>query len=257
VLESQVLKNEQSLATSPSPSLDEQRSLADRADADFARIKELLEDGKVSRLDAVRLNNEFRRIGPERDRLLKNEMAMIEGQLQYYENELTSVELALLQDSLHDRFEHDLVQERLPQERWAAGEALLAELEHKHRGLLVRRRLALEKLTDRASHTLQQVSRRLAILDEEYGFIRTSIFWVRDQDPIGLATLAQTARELNHLVRGFWRLAAEAVKPALWSRSSAEFLVAMSGVLAFPFAFLRLRRVLAALRDRDLPLSST
>ena len=57
---------------SPSPSYDEQKTLADHADIDFASIKELLEDGKVSRLDAIRLNNEFRRIGPERDRLLKN-----------------------------------------------------------------------------------------------------------------------------------------------------------------------------------------
>ncbi len=36
------------------------------------RIKKLLEDGNVSRLDAIRLNNEFRRIAPERDRLIKN-----------------------------------------------------------------------------------------------------------------------------------------------------------------------------------------
>ena len=53
----------------------------------------------------------------------------------------------------------------------------------------MRRRVALEKLSERASHTLQQVVRRLGILDEEYGFIRTQIFWVRDQDPIGLSDL--------------------------------------------------------------------
>jgi hypothetical protein len=257
VLESQVLKSEQALATSPSPSFDEQRTLADRAEADFARIKELLADGKVSRLDAIRLNNEFRRIGPERDGLLKSEMARIEAQLQFYENALTNVEIELLQDSSHVRFEHDLVHERLPKERWDEGEALLTELEHRHRSLLVRRRIALEKLSDRASHTLTQVSRRLSILDEEYGFIRTTIFWVRDQDPIGLPTLSQTGRELNYLVRGFWRLAAETVKPALWGRPSAEFLVALLGVLVFPFAFLRLRRVLAALIDHDLPLPRT
>jgi hypothetical protein len=257
VLESQVLKGEQALATSPRPSLDEQRNLADRAEADFARIKELLDDGNVSRLDAIRLNNEFRRIGPERDRLLKNEMAMIEAQLQFYEDALTSVELELVKGSLHDQFEHDLVQERLPEERWAEGEALLTELEQRHHSLLSRRRTALEKLTDRASHTLQQVSRRLSILDEEYGFIRTTIFWVRDQDPIGMGTLAQTARELNYLLRGSFRLAAEAVKPALWGQPSAEFLVAILGVLAFPFAFLRLRRLLAARIDRALPLSGT
>ena len=80
-LEAQVVRLEQVLATSPPPSLDEQRSLADHAAADFARIKELLDDGRVSRLDAIRLNNDFRRIGPERDRLLRNEMAIAELRL--------------------------------------------------------------------------------------------------------------------------------------------------------------------------------
>lgn len=40
-------------------------------------------------------------------------MAAVESQLQFYENTLTSVELELLQDSLHDRLEHDLLRERL------------------------------------------------------------------------------------------------------------------------------------------------
>ena len=77
-LEAHVIKNEQDLVISPAPSYEEQKTLADHADVDFANIKELLDDGKVSRLDAIRLNNEFRRIGPERDRLLKNEMATVE-----------------------------------------------------------------------------------------------------------------------------------------------------------------------------------
>ena len=42
----------------------QQQLLADRAQADFAEIKQLLADGNVSRLDALRLNNDFRRIGP-------------------------------------------------------------------------------------------------------------------------------------------------------------------------------------------------
>ena len=113
VLEALVLKSEQALATSPSPSLDEQRDLADHALRDFEQIKGLLDDGRVSRLDAIRLNNDFRRIGPERDRLLRNEMATVEAQLQYYEDTLTDVELELIQDSLHDRYEHDLLRERI------------------------------------------------------------------------------------------------------------------------------------------------
>jgi len=252
VLEAQVLKSEQAVATSPSPSLDEQRSLADRALRDFEQIKGLLDDGRVSRLDAIRLNNDFRRIGPERDRLLRNEMATVEAQLQFYEDALTDVELELIQDSLHDRFEHDLLRERVSPSRRSEGESLLSELERKHRALLVRRRVALEKLSDRASHTLQQVVRRLGILDEEYGFIRTHIFWVRDQEPIGLSTLAQGAREVNYLLNGLFRLAQETVNAKLWCRPSAEFLVTALAVIALPMMLVRLRRALWGLLQRDL-----
>jgi potassium efflux system protein len=252
VLEMQVTKSEQALATDPSPSYEEQEDLADRAYRDFARIRELLDDGRVSRLDAIRLNNEFRRIGPERDRLLRNEMAIVEAQLQFYESALTNVEIELVQNSLHDRFEHDLLRERVASSRWAEGEALLTELEKKHRALLVRRRVALENLSDRASHTLQQVVRRLGILDEEYGFIRTHIFWVRDQDAVGLATLTQGVRESNHIVKGLLWLAREALKPNLWGQPSAEFLATALAVLAFPFAIVRLRRLLRARIERAL-----
>jgi hypothetical protein len=253
VLELQVVKSEQALATDPSPSYEEQEDLADRAERDFARIKELLDDGRVSRLDAIRLNNEFRRIGPERDRLLRNEMATVEGQLQFFENSLTNVEIELVQNSLHDRFEHDLLRERVSSSRWDEGEALLTEIEKKHRALLVRRRLALEKLCDRASHTLQQVVRRLGIIDEEYGFIRTHIFWVRDQDAIGLSTLTQGAREFDHVVKGLLWLVKEMTKPNLWGQPSAEFLVTALAVLSLPFAILRLRRVLWERIQRSLP----
>ena len=40
-------------------------------------------------------------------------MATVEAQLQFYEDALTNVEIELLQDSLHDRFEHDLLRERV------------------------------------------------------------------------------------------------------------------------------------------------
>ena len=89
----------------------------------------------------------------------------------------------------------------------------------------MRRRRALEKLSEGASHTLVQVTRRLDILDQEYGFIRTTIFWVRDQEPIGLLTLTQGAREFNVLVKGLLRLVKETVKPNLWGQPSGEFLV--------------------------------
>jgi hypothetical protein len=252
-LEAQVIKNEQAEVTSSPPTLDEESRRADHAEADFARIKALLDDGRVSRLDAIRLTNDFRRIGPERERLLHHEMAIVETRLQFYEDVLTDIEIELLQDSPHDRFEHDLLRERLPPSRWAESEALLKELEQKHRALLVRRRASLERLTDCTAQTLDQIARRLGILDEEYGFIRTHIFWVRDQEPIGLGTITQGARELDHLVKALARMVQEIVRPRHWGRASAEFVTAALGVLGLPFGLFRLRRFLRARIGRDLP----
>jgi potassium efflux system protein len=253
-LETLVLKYEQAQAMTPSPSYDEQKTLADRAESDFVRIKKLLEDGDVSRLDTVRLNNEFRRIGPERDRLIKDELATVEAQIQFHENALTNVEIELMQDSLHN-FESDLVRERLPRSRWAAGEAVLAALEKKHRGLLIRQRDALESLTTNGGHTLGQVVRRLGILDQEYGFIRTHIFWVRDQEPIGLGTLTREVHEVHYLLKALLRLAQESLNSQRWGQPSAEFLVTGLAALALPVGLVRLRRVLRVLIERDLQMS--
>jgi len=254
--EALVVKSEQALATTPSPSPHEQRDLADHAEGDFAQIKHLLDDGDVSRLDAVRLNNDFRRIALERDRLLRNEMAAVEAQLQYYEEILTNTEIELLSDSSSDRFDRDLLRERLPQSRWAEGEASLGEIERKHRDLLVRHRDVLEKLCERASQTHQQVVRRLAILDEEYGFIRTHIFWVRDQEPLGLGALAQGVREIQQLVKGGFRLAQECAKLKLWERPSSEFLAVSVAVFVLPLGVIRLRRRIRHLLEVELPNSA-
>src|SRR5262249_14502220 len=133
------------------------------------------------------------------------------------------------------------------------GESLMAALEQRHRALLVRRRAALERLTECTTQTLDQVARRLSILDEEYGFIRTHIFWVRDQEPIGLGTLNQGGRELQHLVKSLLGLARETARPRLWGRPSAEFVVAALAVLGLPIGLVRLRRGLRILIARDLP----
>lgn len=251
-LEAQVVKHEQALATSPSPSLPEQLALADRAGHDFERVKQLLDDGRVSRLDAIRLNNDFRRIGPERDQLLRKEMAIAEARLQFYEDALTNVEIELLQDSLHDRFELELLKESLPPSRWAEGQGLLADLERDHRALLDRHRKVLERLCDETARTLDQVARRLAILDDEYAFIRTHIFWVRDREPIGVSTLRQAMREAKHLVRALARLAREATATRSWGRASAEFLAAAMAALGLPIGLVRVRRLVRARLAREM-----
>jgi potassium efflux system protein len=246
-LEAQVLKFEQALATSPSPSFEEQQSLADRADKDFVRVKQLLEDGRVSRLDAIILNNEFRLIGPERDKLVKNDMATVEARLQFFEDALTNVEIELLQNSLHDRYEQDLLRERASTEPGALVEELLNELEQQHRRILFRRRDALEKLSQRSSRTLQEIARRLSILDQEYGFIRTQIFWVRDQEPIAFGTFWQGAREVNVLLKAALRLARESATASLWGRPSAECMAMSLAVLLLPVPVMKLRRALGGM----------
>ena len=157
------------------------------------------------------------------------------------------MEIELLQDSLHDHFEQDLLRERLTRTRWAEGEAMMRDFERKHWSLLLRRKRALEKLCERASHTLVQVTRRLNILDREYGFIRTNIFWVRDQEAIGLLTLKQAIRESEVVVRGLLRLVRETLNPTLWGRPSAEFVVTVLASMMLPIGLVRLRRTLGIL----------
>jgi potassium efflux system protein len=252
-LESKVVKNEQALATRTHPALEEERASADRAEADFAEIKLLLADGNVSRLDALRLNNDFRRIGPERDRLLRNELASIEAQLQFYENNLTNVELELIEGSLADQVEHEAVMERLPPERHGQARAEFASLEQRHKDLLMRQRAALTKLVARAAETLEQVNRRLHVLEDEYGFIRTNIFWVRDREPIGQASVSRTGHELRLLAKGLIKLVRETCSWRAWGQLSSEFLTAAVAAVVLPPGLFRLRRLLLRRITRALP----
>jgi potassium efflux system protein len=256
-LEAQVLKDENALATSPFPSLEEQKRLADRADADFASIKHLLDDGKVSHLDALRLNNDFRRIGPERARIKARELTAAAAQLTFYEGALSRVELDLINDSRIDRLEHESLLELLPKMRHAEAMRMFQDLEAKQALLLERRRLALEKLARRAEDTHGQIQRRLRTLDDHYGFIRTHIFWVRDQDPVGAATLAQGRDEVLLVGRALARMALEAGDRTRWGWVSAEFVVGLLSLVGLPWPLRRVWRTLgdprsAAVR-RPLP----
>jgi len=254
-LEARVVKNEQALAAGTDLAPEEQHALADRAEADFVQIKQLLADGNVSRLDALRLNNDFRRIGPERDRILRNELTSIETQLQYYENTLTNVELELIEDSLAVQIEHDAVLERLAQERHSRAQSDFAELERSYKAVLERQKVVLTKLVARASETLEQVTRRLRVLDEEYGFIRTHIFWVRDQEPLGLATVQRLGRELKRLAKGMLTLAEKSSDRRSWAHPSSEFLTAAAAAVFLPLGLFRLRRLLRRRITRALPPS--
>jgi potassium efflux system protein len=239
-LQAQVLKLENPAASGSYPVLEEQRELADLADADLAAIKALLDDGKVSRLDALRLNNNFRRIGPERGRIVSHELAAAMRLSTLLENLLSSVEIDLIDSARNDRLQNEDLLQRLAGSRHPEARALFEELDPRYHRLLERKRLALEKLAQRAELTQQQIERRVAKLDEEYGFIRTHIFWVRDQEPIGAVTVAQCQAEVAILGRSLLPLVQEACDRSLWGRVSLEFAVAAMALLALPWPLYRL-----------------
>src|SRR5262249_26127252 len=118
---------------------------------------------------------------------------------------------------------------------------------------LKRQKVALTGLVSRAALTLEQVTRRLRVLEDEYGFIRTHIFWVRDQEPIGLETVSRMGRELRRLGRGLLKLAEEAGDHGLWRQPPGEFMAAAAAVVILPLGLFRIRRILRRRITRALP----
>jgi hypothetical protein len=249
-LEARVLAVESMQATGTSPTLEEQRALADRAATDLANVKKLLDDGRISHLEALRLNNDFRRIRVDRARIVRNELAVAATRLSAAEASLSEVEVELAYDARDDRFELDTLLERLPPAQHPKAVALFDELERKHVELLARRRVALEKLARRAEETHEEILRRLQILDDHFGFIRTNLFWVRDQEPIGMTTVAQVQRESRQLARAGTRLGEQLLDTKGWGRVSPEFLSAALGLVVLPWPLWRLRRTLRSFDTR-------
>ncbi|SIO16281.1 potassium efflux system protein [Singulisphaera sp. GP187] len=241
-LEAEALRYEKALASSSSPSLEEQTSLADRAVTDFENIKRLLDDDLISQLDALRLNNDFRLIGPQRAKIASQDLKQAAWWSTHYDNALTSVELDQFNDRRNDEYEHETLLEQIPKSRWSEATALFADLDRQHELLLARNRVVLEKLARRAEQTHAQVVRRLRALDDQYGFIRTHIFWLRDQEPVGLATLVQAKRETFLVGKSLIRLAQEAGDRQLWGRVSVEFVCGLLGLLILVLPLLRLRK---------------
>ena len=69
-----------------------------------------------------------------------------------------------------------------------------------------------------------------------------NIFWVRDQEPIGLLTLTQGAREFNVLVKGLLRLVKETVKPKPLGAAVGRVCGHAAGRADLPDRLVRLRR---------------
>lgn len=246
-LEARALKSEAALSIDESPSLEEQKAKTNHAETDFANVKKLLDDGKVSHLDALRLNNDFRRIGAERAAIVRHELAIAANRLTIAENALSSVELDLINDARDDRYELDGLLQTLPKSLHPQAINLFEEIELKHTALLTKQRDSLQKLASRAEQTHEQVLKRLRVLDDHFGFIRTHMFWVRDEEPLGPQTLIQAQREGKQLGRAGVILLRLAVGPKSWGRISPEFLVAAFGLMVFPWPFYRARKALRSL----------
>ncbi|MDX2037464.1 MAG: hypothetical protein SFX72_12500 [Isosphaeraceae bacterium] len=246
-LEAELTGDERSLAANPKISLLEQTQLADRAAAELADLQALLEDDKVSSLDALQLNNDFRRVLRERSLIQRRELADAAAILAHYENELTELELELLSDARDDRFELENLLTLLPEERHDDARKLVDRLDHDHRTLLVKRRVVLDKLVGRAKATHTQVLRRIQILDDQYAIVRTTLFWIRDAEPLGPGTLSQAKRELRQVGPAAVRLVAEPFDRRLWSEPSVEFGLASLGVVTLPWVILSIRKALRGL----------
>ncbi|MDR3636149.1 MAG: mechanosensitive ion channel [Isosphaeraceae bacterium] len=248
LLEMEVLvkKGDNAIATAALPKETEEEEKTRGAREDLAGVKKLLDDGRVSQLDALRLNNDFRRIGPERERIVKNELATTTAHLTTLENALSTVELALVNGQRDDRYELDTLLERLPAPRHAEAIRVADELEKRRTALLGKRKENLETLIKSAEKTLNEIEARVAILDEEYGFIRTHIFWVRDQEPLGTGSLMLAERELIQLARALFRIAAETGDRSAWGRISVEFVLAAVLAVVMPWPLLRAQRWLRA-----------
>src|SRR5262249_16284461 len=97
----------------------------------------------------------------------------------------------------------------------------------------------------RAEEVDRQIERRIKTLDDHYGFIRTHIFWVRDQEPIGAVTLAQCRREAAILGRSLFPLVQEACDRSRWGRGAPECATGTLALLGLPWPLHRLRRALS------------
>ncbi len=252
-LESQVVAYEKAYATAGSVSLQEQTTLADKATTDYADLKKLVEDGSISPLDALRLKNDFRRIVPERAQIVRTDLAKSDLELTTYENALNDAEIDLVNDSRDDQFDRESLLGSIPAGRRAEAKAMLDELEARHRGLLNRRRDILRKLATRAEDTNKYVLKRIEMLDQQYAFIRTHIFWIRDAEPLGLSTLAHARDDSIRLANALVAMTLETGDRTLWRRTSLDFLLTLIGLILLPVPLWLSQRALDRFRLAATP----
>lgn len=261
VLEAAVIKHEHALSASTNATLLDQINRADRAVANLADLRQVVADDRPSALVAARLKNDFRRIEAERESVAREELPRETALLAGLVDALTEAQLDLADEARDGRFELDAFLETLPVERRAAAGAICREIEQRHRAILERKRMAVEGLAARTEATQVQIRRRLAALDQQYAFIRTQLFWVRDADPIGLATVRRARIEVGRVARSIARLAEQEPGPSpLAGRDPAGttvgFILAAFAAVILPLPMAVGRRALRKRGHPDRPAGS-
>lgn len=228
----------------------EQAVRADKAASDFEKLKAMVKGGRSSALVAQRLINTFRRLDTERDAIRRDELARVTGLLARYEGDLVDLELDGLNDARGDRALRENLLNAIPESRKAEARALFEKCEREHRVEDETRHAVLTQLEERAEKARAEVLRRLRILDDQHAFVRTHLFWVRDAQPIGTATVPLLRREARDLARTVLEIAGDPLDRARWERPSPRFLFATAGLVALPYLLYRVRKRLRGLLVR-------
>ncbi|MFO0951279.1 MAG: hypothetical protein U0835_09025 [Isosphaeraceae bacterium] len=230
------------LKTNP-PRRSRNNALADQAQTDFEDVKKLLDGGKVSHLDALRLNNDYRRIGAERTRIVRREARHRRGSARHGRElpERGQLGWSTTPATTASKPTACSKSSRGSEQVEKRARAVFDELERKHMLLLTRRRDASSRSSPTASRRpTNRSSGGCRVLDEHFGFIRTNIFWVRDEEPVGPESLMLAQREAVQLARGGVRMAEELMDRSARGYFSVEFGVALLGLVVLPWPFLRL-----------------
>lgn len=237
-------EKEQEKAAPAVVSLEDQTKKADDAEKDFQKLKNLVEGGRSSSLVAQRLNNSYRRLSSDRGAINRVELTQVVALLAKYENELTAIELDQLNDDRGDRALRENLLSSLPRSRQNEALKAFAEAEKAHHEVLEKRKIVVMSLEERTEKTRQEILRRVRVLDAQYAFVRTHLFWVRDSQPIGTDAIDRLRVEASDLGRTLLQIAAEPWSRSHWERISGEFVLAGIGLLGLPYALYRIRRIL-------------
>ncbi len=242
------------LKTTPAVSLEEEEEKVKRAREHLKELKKAVSHGRSADIVAQRLNNNYRRLASERASLVRNELATVTGQMDQFDRELTEIESIELNDLQGDRAFRENLLSLLAPKRRSGAIAMFEVFEKKKHEILQSRKRVLAQLSERAELTQKKICERIAVMDEAHAFIRTHLFWVRDQPPLGLTALDQGRRDARDAAKTLIGMAGEVWARPHWLPASPEFLLAAAGLVVLPWFLHRIRKVLRQRLGRPGPV---